>query len=239
MTTCSSCDRAQRAENFGTNISKFLMLAHTSFFQITAVMCTYAPEYLFESIPNHTCVRKTNFKLSDIDNFSPEFGYTDVVIVSCGINDLSRYGHTANSLADCITHRFKQYSTRYPNTKFIINSLLRSRDYQWLNAEVELFNHYMFELSRSTRNMYYFDSHGLASRCSIRNFYVSGKRTDLTESDMRNVENNNGIHITLDVRKLVVRELVNSVGYLSGCRTARFRSCGWLRHVTTRSSWAG
>ena len=32
----SSCDRAQRAEDFGTNISKILILADTSFFQIAA-----------------------------------------------------------------------------------------------------------------------------------------------------------------------------------------------------------
>ena len=34
----SSCERAQRAEHFGTNISKILILALTSFFQITAVL---------------------------------------------------------------------------------------------------------------------------------------------------------------------------------------------------------
>ena len=32
----SSCERAQRAEHFGTNISKKIILALTSFFQITA-----------------------------------------------------------------------------------------------------------------------------------------------------------------------------------------------------------
>lgn len=197
------------------------------------------PPHLFESVPNHICIRKTNYELTNLHNFSPEFAYTDCVIVSCGINDLSRYGHTASSLADCVAHRFKEYSRKYPNTKFIFNSLLWSRDYRWLNAEVDLFNNYMFELSRSVRNMYYFDSHNLVSRSNIRNVYASGARTDLAESDMRTTEGNNGVHVTLEVRRLVVRELVNSVGYLAGCRTIRFRSCEWLHNVTTRSSWAG
>ena len=35
MTICSLCDRAHRAENFGTNISQFSILADTSFSQIT------------------------------------------------------------------------------------------------------------------------------------------------------------------------------------------------------------
>ena len=183
------------------------------------------PSFIFDAIPNHVCIKKVNYKLTDIhDGFRDEFPYTDVVIVSCGINDLSRYGHTANSLADIVCRRFKQYSVQYPNTKFIFNSVLLTRDHQWVNTEVRLFNQYMFELSRSTRNMYYFDSDRLVAQCGIRRPYLLQGQ---------------GIHVTLDVRKLVTRELANSVGFLAGSRAARFQRCGWLRHVTTRSSWAG
>ena len=97
----------------------------------------------------------------------------------------------------------------------------------------------MFELSRNTRNLYYFNSDRLVAGSKIKDVYVSGKKYNLAESNMKHVDSNNGVHVALEVRKLIVRELVNSVGYLAGCRAPRFRGCGWLHHVTTRSAWAG
>ena len=40
------------------------------------------------------CIKKRlqNFCLSDLQKFENEFSYTDIVFISCGINDLSRYG---------------------------------------------------------------------------------------------------------------------------------------------------
>ena len=191
---------------------------------LTDSVLSSTPTYVFDTIPNHVCIKKVNFKLTDIHNFRDEFSYTDVVIVSCGINDLSRYGHTANSLADVVCNRLKLYSAQYPNTKFIYNSILLTRDHKWLNNEVNMFNRYMFELSRSTRNLFFFNSDGLVAQSDIKRIYHP---------------NSNGIHVSLDVKKLITRELVNSVGFIAGSRGARFQRCGWLRHVTTRSSWAG
>ena len=191
---------------------------------ITDSVHSSMPTFLFDSISDHVCIKKVNYKLTDLDpGFSGEFAYTDIVIVSCGVNDLSRYGHTANSLADIMCKLFKQYSFRYPNTKFIFNSLLLTRDHKWLNTEIKSFNRYMFDLSRNTRNIYYFDSDRLVAQCGIKRIY----------------SDSNGIHVSLDVRKLVARELVNSVGWINGSRAPRFQSCGWLRNMTARSSWAG
>ena len=185
------------------------------------------PTYLFDSnITNHIVVKKTNYQLADVFNFHDEFAYTDIVIVSCGINDISRYNHTANSLADIICAKFKHYCARYPNTKFIFNSILLTtgRNSRWLNPEVNLLNKYMFELASVTPNLYYFDSDKLVEKSSFRQVYIPRS------------EGGNDIHISTEVRKLIVRELVNSVGMLAGCRGDGFRRCRWLRNVTTRGS---
>ena len=203
------------------------------------------PEYLLEQVPNHVCVKRKLYKLSDIDGWAPQFAHADIVLISCGVNDLSRYSFTAHSLADVVSSRFKQYTQLYPNTKFIFNTVLRSRGYPWLNHEINEFNKLMFYMCQNTRNLSFFDSDRLlmSSGLTVRQIYAGGdgRRYDPSHSvsSMQDGKTNNGVHVTLQVRKMVMRELVNAVGYIAGCRVARFRSCEWLRCVTTRSPWAG
>ncbi len=209
---------------------------------LTDSVLSNMPEYLFESVQNHVCIKKINYQLADIDNFSPEFAHSDIVIISDGINDLSRYGKTAETLADITTSRFREYAVRYPDTKFVLNSVLLTRDHPWLNREVNKFNSLMFTLAENTRNLYFFDSDRLMYKSNLkqRQIYATGYLSSgLSEQNMFNSQSNNGIHISLQARRMVTWQLVNAVGYLAGCRGPRFRSCEWLRCVTTRSSRAG
>ena len=188
------------------------------------------PTFLFDNnVKNHVVVKKVNYQLTDVFNFHDEFAYTDQVIVSCGINDLSRYNHTANSLADIVCAKLKHFCARYPRTKFIFNSILLTTgsNCHWLNPEVRLFNKYVFELSSVTPNLCYFDSDNLVKEAKVSQVYVPVSK------------GGNNTHITLEVKKLIVRELVSCVGMLAGCHGDRFRNCRWLRNVTTRGSWAG
>ena len=75
-------------------------------------------EHIFEQAPGHVCIKKTNFFLSEVDGFSPEFGHTDVVVVSCGINGIWKRGRSAAVLADVASGLFRSYEARYPRTKF-------------------------------------------------------------------------------------------------------------------------
>ena len=209
---------------------------------LTDSVLSNTPEHLFEAAQNHVCIKKINYQLADVDNYSPEFEHTDVVIISCGINDMARYGKSATTLADIVTSRFREYAARYPNTKFILNSVLLTRDHPWLNREVNKFNSFMFSLAEKTRNLSFFDSDRLIYRSDLRQrqiFVSSDLKSGLSEQTMFNSQSNNGIHISFQARKMVTWQLVNAVGYLSGCRGARFRNCDWLRGVTTRSSRAG
>ena len=198
------------------------------------------PEYLFEAIPNHICIKETEFQLENIDKYSEQFAYTDVVIISMGVNDLSRYGHNAGSLTNSMTLKMNDFSRKYPKTKFIFNSILLTRDYEWCNTEIRTFNDNMYRLAQNITNLSYFDSHGILLRESSincnRNFYETGNRSDLTERAMKNSKSNNGIHICLEIRKLIATELVKCVGYLAGCRSEKFRNCHWLYHVAYQCS---
>ena len=187
---------------------------------LTDSIMSTTPTHVFDAIPEHTCIKKQNFRLSEVFGFEPEFKYTKTVIFSCGINDLSRHGLSANSLADLVCQRLAKCCRDNSTTNFVFNSILLSRQYPWLNREIDQFNHYMYELACDIPNLFYFDSHNLLRLSNIQ------KRVWLSSG--------NGIHITLDAKKLVARELVNAAGALSGARAPRFCSSRWLRGVPPR-----
>ena len=179
---------------------------------LTDSIAKSTPEHLFDRIPGHRCIKKVNYYLTDVLNFEPEFRYTDVVIVSCGINDLStRQGARpplrAHTLADLFTRKLSDCCDRNPDTQFIFNSLLHTK-HDWLNAEVCRFNNIMFQLSLATPNLRFLDTHQalmVSDMCRTR--------TVLERSDPR------GTHLTLEAKKLVTRQLVNAVELTVGRRT--------------------
>ena len=184
------------------------------------------PEKIFESVPGHTCVKKTNYQLTNIFGFEPEFKHARSVIISCGVNDLARYGKTAHSLADLTCNRLAKCCRDNPNTNFIFNSITLTKNNGWLNKEIDQFNMIMYDLSRNVPNLVFFDSHAL-----ILNM-VENEPSAPVWSRI----DSNGIKFDLGVLKMVTRELVNTIGYLSGSHDPRFRSCRWLYNTAKFSS---
>ena len=88
-------------------------------------------------------------------NFEPEFKYTDVVVISCGVNDLSRYGRRSEVLADLVTRRLKETCAKHKKTTFVFTSLL-STSFGWLNRAIGSFNTIMFELAATVPNLKFF-----------------------------------------------------------------------------------
>jgi hypothetical protein len=179
---------------------------------LTDSIAKSTPEHLFGRIRDHRCIKKVNYYLTDVLNFEPEFRFTDVVIVSCGINDLStRLGARpplrAHALADLFTRKFKDCCDRNPNTHFIFNSLLYTK-HHWLNAEVCSFNKIMFQMSLAIPNLRFLDTHEALMDSDLRRH-----RKVLEQSDPR------GTHLTFEAKKLVTSQLVNAVELTVGRRT--------------------
>ena len=65
------------------------------------------------------------------------------------------------------------------------------------------------------------------SQFYIRDVYMTGPRNTGPRS-------NNGVHISLDLRKLITTEMVNILGWLASVKSDRFRGPGWLRNVTVK-----
>ena len=93
----------------------------------------FLADSLHRSFPTHfldsedtVCIKKPlpNFCLSDLHKFESEFPYTDFVFLSCGVNDMSRYGKNSGTLFGYFSDLIKRYRLKYPKTTFIFNSLL-------------------------------------------------------------------------------------------------------------------
>ena len=135
-----------------------------------------------------------NYQLADIGKFENEFNYTDIVLISCGVNDFSRYDHTADTLISLMNNKIKSWCEKYPSTVFIFNSILLTR-FDWLNREISDFNKYMFELSLGVSNLWFLDTHDTIVQSRI--LPINGR--------------GNGIHITPQARRLLEVTLRDSI----------------------------
>ena len=153
------------------------------------------PTHLF---PKHLpCTKELLFQLSDLHDFEHLFPHMGYVVISTGINDLSRYNHRSYSLYDTVSQQLRKFCERYPDTVFIFNSLLLTQ-YTWLTPEIDNFNRAMFELSFGIKNLWFFDSHRVCQ--SLR-----GRGCRILDPD------GNGIHILLPVKREITHCLVSCI----------------------------
>ena len=203
----------QAQQNFPTPRHSRVLFIHDSIHRDTT-------EGLFDQIPGHSCVKRVNYQLADALAFESEFKHAKSVVISCGINDLARYGKSARSLADIFCPRFIDTVRRNKATEFVFCSLTLTRN-KWLNDEITEFNHIMFDLARDIPNLSYFDADRLIRRLDP---YTVWERND-----------RHGIHLSFDVRRIVAQQLVNCVGKLAGSQIRHHRNCEWLFHHVPNS----
>ena len=113
------------------------------------------------------------------------FEYMDYVFVSCGVNDISRYGKTGVSLSTFICDKLQSYTNIFLDTIFIFNSVLSvSAKYDWLNRDIAIVNESVFKLSVKLENLWFFDSHHIVNNV-----------------DYQVLDSNHGIHITITAKR--------------------------------------
>ena len=196
---------------------------HRRILFLTDSVLKNTPEFIFNNIggnDNYRCIKKVNYQLADVLNFEPEFRYSDIVIISCGVNDLARYGKRPEVLADLVIRRLKECCEKHKHTSFIFTSIL-STNHQWLNNAIGRFNKFMSDLANEVSNMSFFDSHHVLLNSS---FSTPWSRVPVIRSD------GDGIHITFEARKLITNQLVNGLEVIVAdreCRTVPVRLQGW------------
>ena len=158
-------------------------------------------------LPSHVhCIKRKMYQLNDILDHEQYFPGTKYVIISAGINDLSRYDHRYYSLSRDLTSKLELLCKKYPQTTFIYNSLVLTR-FEWLNREVHHFNRFMFDFSRRHCNFWFFDSHHICSKLSERRHLILNP-------------SGNGIHLAFLPRGEITSCLAICVRELTERRTA-------------------
>jgi hypothetical protein len=184
--------------------------SHKRILLLTDSVLLPTPTHIFNKLGrgDYRCIKKANFELINVLNFEAEFKYCDMVIFSCGVNDLSRYGKRAHVLADLITSRLSACLQRNEDTTFIFNSIL-STSHEWLNYDIEEFNRIMFELSAKHHNFLFFDSHDVLKKCHIS---APSSRIPVIRPD------DDGVHITSGASRIVTNQLVIAANYVAHLR---------------------
>ena len=111
-------------------------------------------------------VRKKMYQLTHLDRFEHLFNGTDLVLVNAGVNDLSRYGERAYSLARRVETMLANLTRRHPRTTFVLNTVLLTHAKtigKWLNEEIMDFNHRLFEMSLHSPNLRVLDTDWMAA----------------------------------------------------------------------------
>ena len=179
---------------------------HDRVLLLTDSILSATPTFIFERVSSSPTVliKKTCYKLVDVAGYEPEFGYTKTVILSSGVNDISRHGLRATVLADLFCKRLGEWCRKYPNTNFVFNSLLHTK-LSWLNAEIDNFNQIMFDFCKDYHNLNFFDSHEIL---------MADKLSEKVENVLVPGPGGNGIHITKQARVLVNDGMVDAVCWL-------------------------
>ena len=178
--------------------------SHGRVLLLTDSILKHTPEFVFNRLGDYRCVKKLNYQLTNAFDFENEFGYSDYVIFSSGINDLARYGKTPTALADEFLGRLRDVCARHPNTTFVLSSLLSTK-FPWLNAAAGQFNKLAFELSLELGNFVFFDSHAV-----------------LVESGVHVLDNGgDGVHLTSTARRKVTDVLVEALSFDVSKRSGR------------------
>ena len=142
----------------------------------------------------YNCSKKMNYRLENLSVFEKEFHNYDLVIISCGVNDIARHGHTVDSLMSLMSPKLRSYCMQNPSTTFVFNSILLTTTYL-LNQGIDMINQAMFNLSGDFKNFWFLDSH------------ESIVQSGILPIDM----NDNGIHINIQAKRYLQRVLKDCI----------------------------
>ena len=130
------------------------------------------------------------FKLRELDTYG--FDKFNTVIISSGINDLSKYNCSPDTLFEEISNRLAQVNK---NTKVIFRGLTPTR-FDDINRLVYRFNNLMFDFCLTRSNMYYYDPYNFEEKHDF--LYNRG----------------NGIHISYHIAVYMSMNILNHAQFM-------------------------
>ena len=155
------------------------------------------------------CTKKINYRLTEVFSYEAEFADFECVVIACGVNDLARYDHTPQSLAESVIPRLRVICSKYESTIFLYSSILETK-HDWLNKWIYEFNWTMFEFAAKVSNLFFFDAHCVLEKESISD---SNKERNIFRDD---------VHITDTARRVVTNDLALGIRLIVNLNHERY-----------------
>ena len=156
-----------------TNPKRDLLLGnntHRTLFLTDSILGNITPTSL-SCRKNERCIKKRMYYLTDTPQYEAEFEYTSTVVISAGVNDLTRKRLTPEAICDVIVPQLKKYSIRYPNTQFVINSIILT-SCKKTNMYIRQLNSYIYDSIKYLKNVHFFNSDSILFSINKKNFYT-------------------------------------------------------------------
>ena len=120
---------------------------------------TFDPSIFREPV---VCFKQMLYNLNQLPAHREEISKADIVVLSCGVNDICRLRAGGWSLFSYLENLIKEAQTRFPNTTFLFGSVSpvgRNIDRNNIfNKEINEFNKLCFNMSLRYTNFYLFDN---------------------------------------------------------------------------------
>ena len=106
------------------------------------------------------CFKETCYTVTDIINHEPQIAKSDVVILSCGVNDFIRHKSDPLRLSNYLRSKLNIFAEKYPNTFFLLYTVspCTGDRYFEINSRIAHFNDICFSLSLKLQNFRIFDN---------------------------------------------------------------------------------
>ena len=111
---------------------------------------------------NTSCTIKPMFHIRHINNFVEDISNSDIVLVSCGVNDIIKWESNGTEVANYFISFTEQMKIKFPHVRFLFNSVLPTTVQVRKNLDyikhIDLLNLCIFNHTLSSSNVKSFDN---------------------------------------------------------------------------------
>ena len=111
---------------------------------------------------NTSCTIKPMFHIRHINNFIEDISNSDIVLISCGVNDIIKWESNGTEIANYLISFTEQMKFKFPHVRFLFNSVLPTTVQVRKNLDyikhIDLLNLCIFNHTLSSSNVKSFDN---------------------------------------------------------------------------------
>ena len=105
---------------------------------------------------------KAMYHIKHLAYHDEDIAKSDIVLISCGVNDIVQWKANGNEVAECLIERINSLQVKFPNIRFLFSAINPTNIDCPLNEayirHIDMINLRIFKYSLTSRNMKLFDN---------------------------------------------------------------------------------